>query len=395
MRAGFDGSLQSANQLCVSAAALIVRDPQAEQLYPRSDARTALAVAHGRADDARHMGAVTDGIVQSQRGIFVEYLYPRHIRQILMICHYAAVQNGHRHPLAGGDAPGGVAVHGVVHVLIASGSGVLKKGIRVSGVVQPAPPGLGLGNVVGEQGNARIFRPFRLIRRQHSNVIGIGRGEPVGFLGGGQSLHHGNAVQPQRGKAVLSADQLRRKGLGIGLGGFLGICPHQKDARLILRPFRQGSGLLGHLMGNHVRLIRQLLVAENVVLRKTGQVVGKRLRLGFGGGLRNRLPGSLSSGLTGGFGNRFLRDCRGGLRRGLRDGFLGGLGRFRSRRLCCGFRNLDGFHRFGADGGGLRRLLRQCGLGQCAHCQHRRQQDGNDPLSIFHRECSPFLNFRR
>ena len=303
----------------------------------------------------------------------------------------AGVDDRHRHPLASGDAPGSIAVHGIVHILIAIGGGIRQIEIRIFRVVQPAAPGLGLGNVIGEQGNARIFRFFHLIRRQQGNVIGIGRGKPVGLLGGGQSLHHGNAVQPQRGKAVLPADQLRRKGLGIGLGGFLGICPHQKDARLILRPFRQGSGLLSHLVGNHIRLIRQFFLAEDIVLRKTGQAVGKRLRLGFGGGLRNRLPGSLSSSFPGGFGNRFLRGCRGGLR----DGFLGGLGRFRSRRLCRGFRNLGGFHRLGADGGGLRRLLRQRGLGQCAHCQHRRQQDGNDPLSIFHRECSPFLNFRR
>ena len=320
-----------------------------------------------------------------------------------MICHYTAVQNGHRHPLAGGDAPGGVAVHGVVHVLIASGSGVLKKGIRVSGVVQPAPPGLGLGNVLGEQGNARIFRPFRLIRRQHSNVIGIGRREPVGFLGGGQRLHHGNAVQLQRGKAVLPGKQLRRESLSVNPGNFFRLRPHQNRVLLILLALGQSGGLLSHLVGNHVRLIRQLFLAENIILRKTCQAVGKRLRLGFGGGLRNRLPGSLrnrlphrlSSGLPGGFGNRFLRGRRDSLRRGLRDGFLGTPGRFRSRRLCRGFRNLNGFHRLGADGGGLRRLLRQRGLGQCAHRQHRRQQDGNHPLSIFHRECSPFLNFRR
>ena len=145
-------------------------------------------------------------------------------------------------------------------------------------------------------------------------------------------------------------------------------------------------------MGNHIRLIRQFFLAEDIILRQTGQVVGKRLRLGFGGGLRNRLPGSLSSGLTGGVGNRFLRGCRGSLRPGLRDGFLGTPGRFRSRRLCRGFRNLDGFHSLGAGGGGLRRLLRQRGLGQCAHCQHRRQQDGNDPLSIFHLKKRSFLS---
>ena len=341
------------------------------------------------------MSAVTRGIFQSQGLLAIDNLYPSQIGQILMVSLNAGVDDRHRHPLAGGDAPGGVAVHGVVHILIAIGGGVRQIGIRIFRVVQPAPPGLGLGNVLGEQGKAGIFFPFPLVGRQQGNVIGIGRGEPVGLLGGGQCLHHGNAVQPQRGKAVLPADQLRRKGLGIGLGGFLGICPHQKDARLILRPFRQGSSLLGHLMGNHVRLIRQRFLAEDIILRQTGQVVGKRLRLGFGGGLRNRLPGSLSSGLTGGVGNRFLRGCRGSLRDSLRDGFLGGLGRFRSRRLCPGFRNLGGFHRFGADGGSLRRLLRQRGLGQCAHCQHRRQQDGNDPLSIFHRECSPFLNFRR
>ena len=249
------------------------------------------------------MGAVTRGIFQSQGLIAICNLYPSQIGQILMVSLDAGVDDRHRHPLAGGDAPGGVAVHGVVHILIAIGGGIRQIGIRIFRVVQPAPPGLGLGNVLGEQGKAGIFFPFPLVRRQHSNVIGIGRGEPVGFLGGGQSLHYGNAVQPQRGKAVLPADQLRRKGLGIGLGGFLGICPHQQNILFILRPFRQGSGLLGHLMGNHVRLIRQRFLAEDIILRQTGQVVGKRLRLGFGGGLRNRLPGSLSSGLTGGVGN--------------------------------------------------------------------------------------------
>ena len=196
-----------------------IHHPQTQNRSPGGDARAALAVAHGRADNARHMSAVTRGIFQSQGLIAIGNLYPSQIGQILMVSLDAGVDDRHRHPLAGGDTPGGVAVHGVVHILIAIGGGIRQIGIRIFRVVQPASPGLGLGNVVGEQGKAGIFFPFPLVGRQHGNVIGIGRGKPVGLLGGGQCLHHGNAVQPQRGKAVLSADQLRRKGLGIGLGG--------------------------------------------------------------------------------------------------------------------------------------------------------------------------------
>ncbi len=296
-----------------------------------------------------------------------------------MACHYAAVQNGHRHAFAGGNAPGGVAVHGVVHVLIVIGRGILQERVRVFRAVQPAAPGLGLGNIRREQGNARILRRLRLLRRQQGDMIGVCRREPVGFLGGGQSIRHGNALKSQRTHALLPGKQLRREGGGVNLRGFLALRPHQQNVLLVLLPFRQGGGLLSHLMGNHVRLVRPLLLAEDIVLRQTGQAVGKRFRFRLGGGLRNRLAGGFRNGfrrglrnrLAGGFGNGLLR--RGSLHRRFRLGFPGGL---RGRRFRCGFGNGGrgrGLHRLRDGLGRLGSLLRQGGQGQRADHQRRRQ----------------------
>ena len=319
--------INTIDDIIVFAVALFIQDPDAHNADVGSDARAADSVVHGRADDARHMGAVAVFVPGSQADV----IGCDSAAQIRMILLNAAVEDGDLNlPAARGDAPGGVSIHRVMHPLIAPAAGILKCRVGVVHILpDPGIPGLLRGRVLQAHGGHGIGDQGI----QPGLIVGISRGQGDRHIrGGSHSLGHRGSQKPDLCRPMYPGHQLAAEGRRQNLGIFFRLRGYQDHVLLIVLPRAQTGDGFGNALPRHVFLCRQGFPTEDIVLRQARQAIGQLRLLGdslLDLGLLRHL------GFFGGF--RFLRVC-----------LIRGLLRFRG-----GLRRLRGFLRF-AGGSGLR-----------------------------------------
>ena len=104
--------------------AVVVHDPDAEDAGIRGNARAANAVIHGCRNDACHVGAVvvvrTGGkLLKVIVSVVVLHRDYGHLSgKVLVIRVHAGVQHRNGNAAAGGYAPGGIAVHHIMLILV-------------------------------------------------------------------------------------------------------------------------------------------------------------------------------------------------------------------------------------------------------------------------------------
>ena len=370
-----DGCVDAPGDHRVRAASAGIQDPDAENADIGSDARTAEGVIHGGGDDTGHMGTMSvfiggTGAHADLRDLTV---------QIRVIRLDTGVDDGDLDGSpAGGDAPGSVGIHHIMHVLVVGAGGITQVRVGTAHIfIDPGVPVLLAGDSRSRGAGRGVG--VGLHRVKTNQVVGVSRGQRQRHIlsrrhrlgnGGGQGadLRHTEAV----------GHQLAAEGPGVNLSLLLGVGGDHQNARLVVLAFRQPGHGLGDLIIGHFLLGGQLLLAEDIFLRQTRQTKGQLWGLGLLGshGLLRRLRflrgfGFLiglrflgGSGLLIGHGAVFGIGFRGRLRGLLR------IGRF---RLCIhgGFRLR---HNGGRFSGSFR--LRRESCREAANQQRNRQKQG-------------------